>query len=70
MYLWFRVPDDDWQWTAKVLDSTGVALTPGSAFGPGGHGFARLSLVREETTLVEAVDHIASHPSLMPSRKR
>lgn len=67
MYLWFRVADDDWAWTARVLDSTGVALTPGSAFGPGGHGFARLSLVRDEAILAEAVSRIASQPSLKPS---
>lgn len=59
MYLWFRVPGgDDWQWTANVLDHTGVALTPGSAFGDGGKGFARLSLVRDVDTLREAVRRI------------
>lgn len=59
MYLWFRVPGgDDWQWTADVLDHTGVALTPGSAFGEGGRGFARISLVREADTLREAVRRI------------
>jgi LL-diaminopimelate aminotransferase len=66
MYLWFRVSDDDWKWTARVLESTGVALTPGSAFGPGGSGFARLSLVRDEAALVEAVNRITAQPSLHP----
>ena len=59
MYLWFRVPGgDDWQWTADVLDHAGVALTPGSAFGQGGKGFARISLVRDTDTLREAVHRI------------
>lgn len=66
MYLWFPIPGDDWEWTSHVLDTTGVALTPGSAFGPGGRGFARLSLVRDEATLVDAIARItagsAQHP--------
>lgn len=61
MYLWFRVPGgDDWAWTGDVLDRAGVALTPGSAFGPGGKGFARLSLVRDEATLRDAIQRITS----------
>lgn len=62
MYLWFRVPGgDDWGWTAAVLERAGVALTPGSAFGPGGAGFARLSLVRDEAVLEEAIARITTH---------
>lgn len=59
MYLWFRVPGgEDWEWTADVLDHAGIALTPGSAFGSGGRGFARLSLVRDIELLLEAVRRI------------
>jgi LL-diaminopimelate aminotransferase len=64
MYLWFSIPGDDWDWTARVLDTTGVALTPGSAFGTGGVGFARLSLVRDETTLADAIARIGAQESL------
>jgi aspartate/methionine/tyrosine aminotransferase len=36
---------------AALLEATGVALTPGNGFGPGGEGWLRLALVHPEAQL-------------------
>lgn len=44
----------------RLLRDAGVAVTPGSAFGPGGEGHVRLSFARSRDVLAEAVDRMAS----------
>lgn len=39
---------------ASLLERSGVALTPGVGFGPGGEGWLRLALVAEQAVLQEA----------------
>ena len=62
MYLWLPVPEgvDDWAWVKSLIDRDGIVVTPGVAFGDGGRGFFRISLVRDVTTLVEAATKIAA----------
>ncbi len=62
MYLWLPVPHgvDDWDWVRALLDEDGVVVTPGVAFGDGGRGFFRISLVRDEATLATAAGKIAA----------
>jgi LL-diaminopimelate aminotransferase len=62
MYLWLPVPDgvDDWDWVTALIDRDGVVVTPGVAFGDGGRGFFRISLVRDEATLTAAAATIAA----------
>jgi LL-diaminopimelate aminotransferase len=62
MYLWLPVPEgvDDWDWVKALIDRDGVVVTPGVAFGDGGRGFFRISLVRDEATLVAAAAKIAA----------
>jgi aspartate/methionine/tyrosine aminotransferase len=52
LYLWLPLPPlaqargwDSETFCAALLEATGVALTPGNGFGPGGEGWARLALV-------------------------
>ncbi|MEB3200418.1 MAG: aminotransferase class I/II-fold pyridoxal phosphate-dependent enzyme [Synechococcaceae cyanobacterium] len=52
LYLWLPVPDqararglDSEAFCAALLEATGVCLTPGNGFGPGGEGWQRLALV-------------------------
>jgi LL-diaminopimelate aminotransferase len=61
MYLWQRVPNgiDDWTFLRTMIDEARVVVTPGSAFGPGGAGYYRLSLVAEAPVLEAAVERIA-----------
>ncbi len=60
MYLWLPVPEglDDSMWVKMLIDD-GIVVTPGSAFGNGGRGFFRISLVRDAETLARAADTIA-----------
>jgi aspartate/methionine/tyrosine aminotransferase len=44
----------------ELLRGSGVALAPGSAFGPGGEGHLRLCFAASETTLGEALARIQS----------
>ncbi len=54
-YVWARVPGDmrSVEFAGRVLDSTGVVVTPGIGFGPHGEGWFRLALCAD-TTLVRA----------------
>jgi aspartate/methionine/tyrosine aminotransferase len=45
---------------SQLLQRSGVALTPGVGFGPGGEGWLRLALVREEPVLLEAARRLAA----------
>lgn len=57
MYVWLPVPGgvDEWTFIRAMLDDAGVVVTPGSAFGPGGAGYFRISLVAEPTVLSDAI---------------
>jgi LL-diaminopimelate aminotransferase len=62
MYLWHRLPNgvDDWTFVRAMLDDAQVVVTPGSAFGPGGAGYYRLSLVAEPAVLAAAVERMGA----------
>lgn len=57
MYLWVPCPPgiSSTDFVLSVLEKTGVVLTPGNAFGSGGEGFVRISLVRKCDRLGEAL---------------
>ena len=56
MFVWLRVPAgfDSQGWSRHLIDRAGVVVTPGNAFGPGGEGFFRVSLVAERDVMREA----------------
>jgi hypothetical protein len=61
MYLWAKLPpgfSDDTGFCLALLASTGVALSPGSGFGPGGAGHVRFALVRDKEVLEAAAGAI------------
>lgn len=60
MFLWMRVPAGftSQAWTEHLVDAAGVVVTPGNAFGPGGEGFFRVSLVAPPARLREAVERL------------
>jgi len=62
MYLWLPVPEgvDDWGWVKSLIDGDGIVVTPGVAFGDGGRGYFRISLVRDVDTLRKAAAAIAA----------
>ncbi len=45
-YLWAAVPGgDEWAWTQDLAERSGVLVSPGSFYGPGGAGYVRLAMV-------------------------
>ncbi|MGD1906590.1 MAG: aspartate aminotransferase [Leptolyngbyaceae cyanobacterium] len=57
MYLWVPCPPGvgSTDFALSVLEQTGVVLTPGNAFGRGGEGYVRVSLIAECDRLAEAM---------------
>jgi LL-diaminopimelate aminotransferase len=41
-----------------VLEESGVVVSPGSAYGPNGEGFFRISLTIDDERLSEAVERL------------
>ena len=61
MYLWVQCPPDmpsSTDFALTVLQETGVVVTPGNAFGPGGEGYIRVSLIADCDRLAVAMDRI------------
>ncbi len=50
---------DDLQFALGLLESQSVSVAPGSVFGPGGRGWARISLAAEESAITEGVRRLA-----------
>ncbi len=57
MYLWIPTPvgTDSASFALKVLENTGVVITPGNAFGEGGEGYVRISLIADLERLAEVL---------------
>ncbi len=57
MYLWVPCTRgmSSTDFALNVLQQTGVVVTPGNAFGPGGEGYVRISLIADCDRLGEAL---------------
>ena len=57
LYVWTRVPQGktSTQFASDLLNEAGVSLAPGTAFGPHGEGYVRISLVQPVARLEEAM---------------
>lgn len=60
MYLWVPCPPgiSSTDFALSVLEQTGVVLTPGNAFGRGGEGYVRVSLIADCDRLAEAMNRL------------
>jgi LL-diaminopimelate aminotransferase len=60
MYLWIPCPPgiNSTDFALDVLTKTGVVFTPGNAFGIGGEGYVRISLIADLDRLGEAVQRL------------
>jgi alanine-synthesizing transaminase len=67
MFLWDKIPDhlmaatgakDSFDFCKILIEKTGVAFAAGSSFGSNGEGYVRVSLIRDEEEMVEAVQKI------------
>jgi LL-diaminopimelate aminotransferase len=57
LYIWARVPEGSTsvEFTTRLLEEAGVAVTPGIGYGPSGEGYVRLSLTLPDERLEEGV---------------
>jgi LL-diaminopimelate aminotransferase len=60
LYVWLPVPAGftSQDWCTHLIDTCDVVVTPGSAFGTGGEGYFRVSLVSPEATLQTAIQRL------------
>ena len=60
-YVWAKVPSgySSAEFVTKLLEETGVVVTPGNGFGAPGEGYFRISLTVDTDRLEEAVSRIA-----------
>jgi LL-diaminopimelate aminotransferase len=60
MYVWVPCPPGigSTDFALSVLQQTGVVVTPGNAFGEGGEGYVRISLIAECDRLGEALQRL------------
>ncbi len=62
-YIWARIPEGyatSAEFVTRLLQETGVVVTPGNGFGAPGEGYFRISLTVDTPRLEEAVSRIAS----------
>ncbi|MDR7415936.1 MAG: aminotransferase class I/II-fold pyridoxal phosphate-dependent enzyme [Armatimonadota bacterium] len=62
LYLWIRLPEgtDDVAFSVGLLRETGIAVSPGQGFGPGGRGYIRVALVQPPEILAEAARRLSA----------
>ena len=67
LYLWLELPERAWaagfdseRFCARLLEATGVCLTPGNGFGSAGEGYARLALVHPIEELEAGAQRMAA----------
>jgi LL-diaminopimelate aminotransferase len=59
-YLWTAIPtkESSTDFVSRIMEATGVILTPGNGFGDEGEGFVRFTLTASEERLTEAAHRI------------
>ncbi|NMB73628.1 MAG: pyridoxal phosphate-dependent aminotransferase [Myxococcales bacterium] len=55
-----RYTDDVYRFAFQLLEEAGVAVTPGTDFGPGGEGFIRISYCNSLANIQEGMDRMQS----------
>ncbi|HIE39797.1 MAG TPA: aminotransferase class I/II-fold pyridoxal phosphate-dependent enzyme [Anaerolineae bacterium] len=58
LYVWARLPEGvgSVDFASRLLEATGVSVSPGSAFGPHGEGYVRITLGHPVDRLAEAME--------------
>jgi len=61
LYIWAKVPEgyNSVELTTDLLDTVGVAVTPGVGYGRSGEGYVRLSLTIPDVLLVKGLSRLA-----------
>ncbi|MDA0815466.1 MAG: LL-diaminopimelate aminotransferase [Chloroflexi bacterium] len=61
LYVWARLPASETssaEFAARLIDATGVVVTPGASYGSAGEGYIRISLTVPDDRLDEALDRL------------
>jgi LL-diaminopimelate aminotransferase len=60
LYVWAAIPEgwSSMDFSAALLENTGVSVTPGTVFGKGGEGYVRISLTAPSERIDEAMRRI------------
>ncbi len=69
LYLWARMPDGETAepFALRLLNETGIAVAPGTFFGPAGEGFVRVSATAPTGRIHEAAERLSSwDPAAQP----
>lgn len=63
LYIWLRVPGgfQSQDWTRYLIDTADLVVSPGNAFGSGGEGYFRVSMVSPAETLHKAIARLHEH---------
>jgi LL-diaminopimelate aminotransferase len=62
LYLWARIPDGHTSadYAARILDATGVVVTPGTGYGKYGEGYIRLSMTAADADIDEGLSRLSA----------
>ncbi len=60
IYVWLATPEGEGSaaFAARLLDTTGVVVAPGTGYGQAGEGFFRISLTVPDDRLAEAMERV------------
>ena len=64
LYVWAKIPhnyEDSMAFCARILEGTGISLTPGIIFGKYGEGYVRVSLCTPEQEIRRAMQRIRTY---------
>lgn len=63
MFIWTPTPNGEssYAFAMDLLQKSGVAVTPGAAFGPRGEGHVRMAIVHDVDKLKEAADRVGAY---------
>jgi len=62
LYVWAKLPPTEpssGDYAARLVNETGVVLTPGASYGPAGEGYVRISLTIADDRLEEALSRLS-----------
>lgn len=67
-YLWTRIPNGEKAepFSLRLLNDIGIAVAPGTFFGPGGEGFVRISATAPTEQIREAAERLSSWRQATP----
>lgn len=63
LYVWARLPEGErssGEFAARLIDATGVVVTPGASYGEAGEGYIRISLTTPDDRLDEAMRRLSA----------